>query len=171
MKAKFILMLALMCPATRLPALEGDSEQPVYIEANSAYYDEKADRSTYSGNVVLVQGSLKVKSDKMVAYSPDGKVEKVVAYGNPVRFWQKPKPDDEEIHGTSKQAEYYIDKEVIILIGDAVVWQGENKYASERIEYDQVNGTIKAGEAKSDTKRVKIILHPKKADSGKPKKQ
>jgi len=161
-------MMSLSWP---LSALESDSQQPIYIEANSAFYDEKTDRSTYLGNVVLIQGSLKVLSDKMVAYSPGGEVEKVVCYGKPVRFWQKPKPDDEEIHGTSKQAEYYLDKEIIVLIGDAVVWQGTNKYTSERIEYDQANGTIKAGEAKSDTKRVKIILHPKNNDASQQPKQ
>lgn len=142
-------------------ALEEDSEQPVYIEANSAYYDKKTDQSTYTGKVVLIQGSLHLNADKLVAYSPGGKVEKVIAYGNPVRFWQKPKPDAEEMRGQSKQAEYYMERKYIVLIGDAVVWQGKNEYASDRIEYDQVNDIVKAGEASSDTKRVKIILHPK----------
>ncbi len=173
MKSSLIaLIFALIIPVTPLQALEDDSEKPIYIEANSAFYDEKTDRSTYTGNVVLIQGSLKVLSDKMVAYLPNGEVEKVIFYGNPVRFWQQPKPNDEEIHGTSKRAEYYLDKEVIILIDDAVVWHGTNQYTSDRIEYDQKTGVIKAGEAKSDTKRVKIILNPKKKpSSGKPSKQ
>ncbi len=172
MKLSLILLfLALILPATPLLALEDDSEKPIYIEANSAFYDEKTHRSTYTGKVVLIQGSLKVLSDKMVAYLPHGEVEKVIFYGNPVRFWQKPKPDEEEIHGTSKRAEYYLDKEVIVLIDDAVVWHGTNKYTSERIEYDQATGVIKAGEARSDTKRVKIILNPKKSGSGNKSKQ
>ncbi len=158
---RLLLCLALFLPLPS-PALEGDSEKPVYIEANSAHYDEKTDTSTYTGKVILIQGSLRVESDKMVAYSPGGEVKKVVAYGNPVRFWQKPKPDEEEIHGTSKKAEYYLDKDLIVLIGNAVVWQDGNKYASDRIEYDQANGLIRAGEPTSDTKRVKILLKPKK---------
>ncbi len=162
-----LLILMLIAVATPLQALEEDSEKPIYIEANSAFYDEKSDRSTYTGNVVLIQGSLKVLSDKMVAYLPNGEVEKVIFYGNPVRFWQKPKPDEEEIHGTSKRAEYYLDKEVIVLIDDAVVFHGTNKYTSDRIEYEQKTGVIRAGEARSDTKRVKIILNPKKSGSAK----
>ncbi len=152
------LSACLVGPAT---ALEDDSEQPVYIEANTAFYDKKTDRSTYTGDVVLIQGSLHLKSDKLVAYSPGGRVEKVIAYGDPVRFRQTPKPGEEEIHGTSKQAEYYVDQDLIILIDNAIVHQGQNEYASDRIEYDQINDVIKAGEASSDTKRVKIILHPK----------
>nr|BAL53523.1 hypothetical conserved protein [uncultured Gammaproteobacteria bacterium] len=151
--------------------LEEDSAQPVYIEANSAYYDKKIDQSTYTGNVVLVQGSLHLQADKLVAYSPGGKVEKVVAYGNPVRFRQQPKPGAEEIRGQSKQAEYYMEKKYIVLIGEAVVWQGKNEYTSDRIEYDQINDIVKAGEASSDAKRVKIILHPKTESSPPPKKQ
>lgn len=157
---RLLLCLALLAP-NLAPALEDDSEKPVYIEANSAHYDEKTDTSTYTGKVILIQGSLRVEADKLVAYSPGGEVQKVIAYGKPVRFWRKPKPN-EEIHGTAKKAEYYLDKELIVLIGDAVVWQDGNKYASDRIEYDQIKGLIRAGEPTSDTKRVKILLKPKK---------
>lgn len=163
--------LWLLCwSASSVLALEEDSEQPVYIEANSAYYDKKTDQSTYTGKVILIQGSLHLNADKLVAYSPGGKVDKVIAYGNPVRFRQKPKPDAEEMRGESKQAEYYMERKYIVLIGDAVVWQGKNEYASDRIEYDQINDIVKAGEASSDTKRVKIILHPKTAESTPSKK-
>ncbi len=158
--------LWLLCwSAGSVLALEEDSEQPVYIEANSAYYDKKTDQSTYTGKVILIQGSLHLNADKLVAYSPGGKVDKVIAYGNPVRFRQQPKPDAEEMRGESKQAEYYLERKYIVLIGDAVVWQGKNEYASDRIEYDQIKDIVKAGEASSDTKRVKIILHPKTEQS------
>lgn len=155
------LLSALLVLSTGAVALEDDSEKPVYIEANSAFYDEKEERSTYTGQVILIQGSLRVESDKLVAFSPGGEVKKVIAYGNPVRFRQKPKPEG-EIRGSAKRAEYDLDREVIVLIGDAVVWQNGNKYASDRIEYDQIKGIIKAGEPTSDTKRVKIILRPRK---------
>lgn len=161
MKIRALSLLFVLAAGGPALSLESDSEKPVYIEANSAFYDEKADQSTYTGKVILIQGSLRVEADKLVAYSPEGEVKKVVAFGNPVRFWQKPEPD-EEIHGTAKKAEYYLDREVIVLTGKAVVWQNGNKYASDRIEYDQIKGIIKAGEPTSDTKRVKIILKPKK---------
>ncbi len=161
MRLKPLFLLFALLPTGPATALEDDSEKPVYIEANSAYYDEKTDQSTYTGKVILIQGSLRVEADKLVAYSPGGEVKKVVAFGNPVRFWQKPEPD-EEIHGTARKAEYHLDREVIVLIGNAIVWQNGNKYTSDRIEYDQIKGIIKAGEPTSDTKRVKIILKPKK---------
>lgn len=165
MKLPILLLLLLTLMSPRLLAQDSDSEQPVYIEADSAFYDEKTGTSTYTGNVILDQGDLHITADKVIATSNQGKLVKVVAYGKPVRFKQAPKPGKEAISGVAKQAEYLVDREYIILIKEAVVHQGENSYASDRIEYDQINGIVKAGETTSNSKRVKIILHPKTDDS------
>lgn len=142
-------------------ALKSDSEQPITIDSNHATYDEKQAVSIYTGEVVLVQGTLRVKSDKLVVYLQEGEVQKLVATGKPARFRQIPAEGKDEIKGKSLKAEYYPDKELLIMIDDAVVWQGNNSYASELIEYDSKNAIVKAGEQTSDTKRVRVVLKPK----------
>ncbi len=148
-------------------ALKSDRDQPITIDSNTATYDENKEVSIYTGNVDLVQGTLRVKSDKLVVYLRNGRVEKMVATGKPARFRQIPSEGKEEMRGKSLKAEYYPNKELLILIDDAIVWQGNNTYASEIIKYDSKNAIVRAGEKATDTKRVRVILNPKEKTNSK----
>ena len=53
------------------------------------------------------------------------------------------------------------------MMNEAIIWQGENSTASERIEYNRISEVIKAGDGKSATKRVRVILQPKSGASNK----
>lgn len=141
-------------------ALKSDAEQPVVIDSNAATFDDKNATSIYTGNVVATQGSLEVKSDKLVVYLKDGLVDKMVATGKPARFKQMPDSGG-EITGKALTGEYYPEQSLLILIKEAVVWQDGNTYASELIRYDSKNAVVKAGEQASDAKRVRVILKSK----------
>jgi lipopolysaccharide export system protein LptA len=143
-------------------ALESDADQPITIDSNSAIYDEKNSLSTYYGNVISVQGSLRVKSSKLVAHLRDGDVDKLVWTGKPARFKQTPEGDKEEINGNALTLKYYPDKALFVLIKDAVVIQGTSTYKSDLIKYDTRNSVVRAGDRNTDNKRVRVILKPKK---------
>jgi len=143
-------------------ALESDADQPITIDSNSATYDEKKSLSTYYGNVVSVQGSMKVNSSKLVAYLRDGDVDKLIWTGKPARFVQKPEGNKEEINGKALTLEYFPDKALFVLKKNAVVTQGTNTYASDLINYDTRNSVVKAGQRNTDANRVRVILKPKK---------
>lgn len=156
----FVLIgLAFVAPSW---ALEDDSSQPIYIEADAATYDDNTGVSVYTGDVEVTQGSMELKSDKLVVFSKERKPVKFVATGDPVTFKQTPKPGDEDVHGRALTAEYYTESELLVMIEKAVVSQGKDTYASERIEYDRIHAIVKAGQASSNGKRVHITLHPKK---------
>ena len=143
-------------------ALESDADQPITIDSNSAIYNEKKSISTYYGNVISVQGSMKVNSAKLVAYMRDGDVDKLVWTGKPARFVQKPEGNKEEIKGKALILEYFPDKALFVLKKNAVVTQGSNTYASDLINYDTRNSVVKAGQRNTDANRVRVILKPKK---------
>lgn len=142
-------------------ALENDREQPITIDSNSAMYDEKEGISVYQGNVVAIQGSMRMESDKLVVYIVNGAITKLVSTGNPVKFKQLPDVGKEEIKGRSLIAEFYPEQSLLVLIKQAVVWQGANQSSSELIRYDSRNGVVKAGENESDNKRVHATFQPK----------
>ncbi|MGR9105782.1 MAG: lipopolysaccharide transport periplasmic protein LptA [Gammaproteobacteria bacterium] len=168
MHVKAISVLALLFAFTApVWSLESDSRQPIYIEADGATYDDKTGVSVYTGEVQVTQGSMLLNSDKLVVYTKDRKPYKFVATGDPVTFKQTPKPGDEDIHGRSLTAEYYTETEMLVMIEQAVVWQGKDTYASERIEYDRKHAIVKAGQASSSGKRVRITLHPKEETEAK----
>jgi len=156
-----ILVLSGLFP----PVGASTSGEPIYLEANQAVYYEREERSLYTGKVVVRQGDLTIWADRLEAFTPGGELAKAVAYGKPMRFRQRSK-GQEEIRGEARQAIYYPKEELVVLTGQAVVWQGSNEYRSDRIEYDMKRGIVKAGEASSDTSRVKIILKPKRSDEG-----
>lgn len=155
----FVLLGALMSFGAR--ALESDAEQPITIDSNTAVYDDATGTSIYTGNVVSVQGSIRVNSDKLVVYFINGDAEKLVFTGNKAKFRQKPSEGGEEITGEAMTGEFYPKKNLLVLINDATVWQGNATYSSNLIEYDIKSSLVKAGEKASDAKRVHVILKPK----------
>jgi len=142
-------------------ALESDAEQPITIDSNTATYDDKSAISTYTGNVITVQGSIRVNSDKLVVYFVDGDAEKLVFTGNPARFKQTPSEGAEDITAKALTGEYYPKKNLLILIDEATVWQGSGTYESKLIEYDSKNSVVRAGDKSSDSKRVRVLIKPK----------
>lgn len=163
----FTLLLGLSHSAV---ALKSDSEQPVHIDSNTASYDDKKGVSVYTGNVVTIQGSLHINSDKLVVYFKDGDVYKMIFTGKPARFRQLPGKGKEEIHGEGLTGEYYPNQNKLILIEEAVVSQGNSRSASRLIEYDSKNALIKAGEQTSDDKRVHTVFGSKKKSKEKSEK-
>lgn len=155
------LVLCLSLYSSASMALKSDAEQPITIDSNTATYDDSKAISIYTGNVISVQGSIKVNSDKLVVHFVDGDAEKLVFTGNKAKFRQKPNEGEEDITGEAMIGEYYPKKNLLILIDDATVWQGNATYSSKLIEYDSKNSVVRAGEKSSDSKRVRVILKPK----------
>ena len=152
------LLLSLM--SFNAYALESDADQPIVIDSNTATYDDTTATSTYIGNVISIQGSIHVNSDKLVVYFVNGDAEKLVFTGNKAKFKQTPSEGGEDITGEALTGEFYPKKNLLILINDATVWQGNGTYSSNLIEYDTKTSLVKAGEKSSDTKRVHVILKP-----------
>ncbi|NOS87612.1 MAG: lipopolysaccharide transport periplasmic protein LptA [Methylococcaceae bacterium] len=142
-------------------ALETDAEQPITIDSNTATYDDGTGTSIYMGNVVSVQGSIRVNSDKLVVYFVNGDADKLVFTGNKAKFKQTPSPGSEDITGEAMTGEFYPKKNLLVLISEATVWQGNATYSSNLIEYDIKTSLVKAGEKSSDAKRVHVVLKPK----------
>jgi lipopolysaccharide export system protein LptA len=141
--------------------LDSDSDQPIYVEANTATYDENTGETVYTGDVQATQGSLVVNSDQMTVYQKDGTTEKVIAIGKPVRLKQTPEGGGDDLNGTSQRAEYYPETGILILLDKAVVTQGSMLTESDRIEYDSAKGLAKAGSPTSGSKRVHVTIQPK----------
>ncbi|MDD4907309.1 MAG: LptA/OstA family protein, partial [Methylobacter tundripaludum] len=90
-----LLLLALYSAGAY--ALESDGDQPIIIDSNTATYDDVKATSTYTGNVISIQGSIRVNSDKLVVYFIDGEADKMVFTGNLAKFKQTPNEGDQDI--------------------------------------------------------------------------
>ncbi|MCX7085237.1 MAG: lipopolysaccharide transport periplasmic protein LptA [Methylococcales bacterium] len=154
-----ILLLSVM--HTTAWALSSDAEKPIIIDSNTATYDDKSGTSIYTGNVVSTQGSIKVNSDKLTVYFVNGEADKLVFTGDKAKFKQTPNEGDDDITGEALIGEFYPKKNLLVLMNEATVWQGNTTYSSNYIEYDIKTSLVKAGEKSSDSKRVHVVLKPK----------
>lgn len=146
-------------------ALESDSTQPLYVEADGADINDKTGVSIYTGNVVITQGSIKLNADK-VTVTQNGEVsDHILAEGNPVKFQQQTdKGGKELIKGESKTVDYILNSEIIHMIDEAVLIQGKDTFRSDRITYDRVKGQMRAGSNAKGKQRVRIAIQPQKRE-------
>ena len=162
-------VLLLILPASGL-ALSSDRDQPIYIEADSAILMEKEGLSTYTGNVAIRQGTLKLHGDHMTVYNSDSKIDRIILTGSPATIVQRPEGNDNDLHAEAGQIEYRAAEEQIMLTGAARIWQADGKeFRSEKIIYNIRTNTVNAGDSTSG-ERVHITLQPKQkpAESGEP---
>ncbi|MGZ5050028.1 MAG: lipopolysaccharide transport periplasmic protein LptA [Methylobacter sp.] len=157
-----LLLLALY--STGVTALQSDSDQPITIDSNTATYDDVKATSTYIGDVVSIQGSIRVNSDKLVVYFVNGEADKLVFTGNFAKFKQTPNEGAKDITGQALTGEYYPKKNLLVLIDKATVWRENGVYSSDLIEYDLRTSLVKAGEKTTENKRVHVILQPKSSE-------
>lgn len=170
---KFCILLWLLFAGGTCAALSTDKDQDIEIEADSAELDDRQGVTTYTGNVVVTQGTIRMTGDKMtVHYTKDNNLDTVILTGKPATYRQL--PDNSEVYDESEalRMEFYKAKNLIVLIHNAKVKQRDLRFTGERIEYDTENSRIKArgavtskqdatqGEGGEQPGRVKIIIKP-----------
>ncbi|MEE4380043.1 MAG: lipopolysaccharide transport periplasmic protein LptA [Candidatus Competibacteraceae bacterium] len=150
----FLLVLLLLpMAATALPE---DRKQPIRLEADSAQLNQQTGVSVYQGNVVISQGSMRLKADTATFYVNNGRFEKLEAIGKPVQLRYRPDKDKPEIQGVSQRVEYNVPDALVIMTTNAKITQGEATFAGNRIEYDLDKDLIKA----SGKDRIEFIIPP-----------
>lgn len=155
-RSRLLLILAL----ASLPALalETDRQQPIELSADFADIDEAKGRSLYRGSVEIRQGSIRLLADEVTVEHEGRRPARLLAVGSPVRFSQD--TADGRVEGEARQAEYDINGENLVLIGDAVVVQDDDTLRSDRIIYDHVRSVVRAGAAAQGSERVRITIQP-----------
>ena len=174
--ACLVLSSMLCAPAS---ALSTDREEPIEIEADSAEADDLKGITIYRGDVIITQGTLRITGSQVtIHYSKGNDFEKMITLGKPARFRQLPDGKENEDRNyqraSASRMEYYKEKDLIVLLGNAVYGQGGDRVAADRIEYDSKNSRMKArtiaakkdpkAEGKTEKSRVRIVIQPKKKE-------
>jgi lipopolysaccharide export system protein LptA len=167
-----LAMLACVAPIPGVAEIS-DREKPINLEADRMEIDDAKKVATLTGNVVVSQGTLTIKSDRMVITQDTGGFSKGVAYGNPATFRQKREGFDEYIDGQALRMEYDGRNEMLELFDKAVVKKGPEEVRGNYISYNsrtefyQAFGSRKDSEGKEVAGRVRAVIIPKKSESGK----
>lgn len=153
-------------------AERADRDKPVHLESdratveNTGRANNKDRTSVFTGNVVLTQGTLIIRSDKMVVREDADGFQNAVAYGNLASFRQKRDGMNEYIEGWSERMEYDSKADKVELFKQARLRRGADEVHGEYISYEatteffQVNNGAK-NKTSSDS-RVRAVIQPKK---------
>ena len=146
-------------------ALSSDVKQPVRISADTVVFNKSKGTAVYSGNVVIIQGSLQIRAWEINIQAPKSSIDTMTAKGSPVKF-QQTMDDGKVAKGSSKLLRYFVKQKKMTLDGDAVLTQNNDKFSSDHIEYSTRTGELKAGIPRVKGKkpnpkgRVNAIFYP-----------
>jgi lipopolysaccharide export system protein LptA len=163
----WLILLLCLLVSSSAQALSSDREQPLTLEADSASIDEGSGVSLYEGNVIVTQGSLKLWADRLWIHRRDGKTEKLISEGAPTRFRQLT-DDQQEVKGRALRAEFYVDRDELLLYDEAVLEQGADQFRSDRIVYNRATAQVRAGASAKGKQRVRVIIEPRTESETKP---
>jgi lipopolysaccharide export system protein LptA len=141
-------VVALVCAAAlHAPvahAEKADKDKPINFSSDTggANYEQKT--GSLKGNVVLTQGTMTIRADRIdFKQNPDNSISATV-YGNPLSFRQKKDGSDEYYEGYAQRAVYDGQKDFLELFDRALLKQGQDEIRSNYISYNTSTGVFTA---------------------------
>ena len=164
-----LTLLCLLCLsfAGQVLAESADRDKPIDLEADTVKVDDAKQISTYSGNVILTQGSLIIRADKLIVREDTSGFQHSTSIGNPTTFKQKREGKDEYMEGSALRIEYDGRMDKVQLYTKAWVKRGEDIVHGEYISYDanaeyaEVIGGTKSADGVTSSGRVRAVIQPK----------
>ncbi|HLX24238.1 MAG TPA: lipopolysaccharide transport periplasmic protein LptA [Usitatibacter sp.] len=168
---QLLLVLAFLALACAARAERADREKDMNAVMDHLHADDVAHTSTFVGNVVIVQGTMRLTADKVTVHQDPAGHKFYVAYGNPVTFRQKRDNVDEYVEGYALRAEFDDLNDILKLYEKARVITGANVINGEYIQYDtnkelaEVQGAPPGTKLPAGDARVKVTIVPEKKDA------
>lgn len=163
-----VLLLTLAAPPA--VAERADRSKPVDIEADRMSVDDRNKVHIFEGSVVLTQGTLVIKGDKLVVTQGADGFQKGVATASGSKlatFRQKREASNEYVDGEAERIEYDSRTEQAKLFRRARVTSGGDEVRGSYIEYDAMSENYLASNppgatpAASGDGRVRAVIQPK----------
>jgi lipopolysaccharide export system protein LptA len=164
------LALAALLALTAHGALaeRADRNKPVNIEANKATVDERKKIHIFEGNVVLTQGTLEIRGDRLTVTQDGEGFQTGVATSEDglASFRQRRDGSGEYVTGQAQRIEYDGRTQKTFLHNRAHVVSGKDEVRGQFIEYDGYTGqyiVTNSGspQASGGGGRVRAVIQPK----------
>ena len=151
-------------------AIPSDRSQPITLLADRATFSERTGVTTYSGNVVIEQGTMKLQADSIVANLNSKKeISVVTATGRPAQLQQKTDPAKGLAKGQAQKIVYNAETGIITLTGGALLEQDGASIRGNTLRYSMNKGDVEAigtpNKTGSEAGRVKIVIPPSSSKS------
>jgi lipopolysaccharide export system protein LptA len=151
-----VLNLALLLPGLALAQTNlslGDiatnADTPVEVTADSLAVDQDTGRAVFSGNVIVVQGDIRIGAGKVeVLYDAEGGAITRLVASDGITFATATEAAE------ASEADYDLATGLLILTGQVLLTQGKNALAAERMTVN-----LRDGSAQLDG-RVRTVFVP-----------
>lgn len=154
---RFLILAALLALPLPVAAqtvafggIKADTRAPVEVTAETLKVDQSTGQANFSGNVLIGQGQMRLSADSVTVTYAQGGQQKIKTLNASGGVTLVNGPDAAE----AAEAVYDVETGNIVLTGDAIVTQGQNVLAGDRIEVNLTDGTA------SVAGRVRTVLQP-----------
>ncbi|HBK44912.1 MAG TPA: lipopolysaccharide transport periplasmic protein LptA [Xanthomonadaceae bacterium] len=153
-----LCLIALLVPALAL-AKTSDRNQPMSLESNSNDCNLTDDdgKCRFTGDVVIVQGTLEIHADVADVYRKNGEVDRVVMSGRQATMKQQ-MDDGSPMDAQADNIEYRVNDDTVVLTGNYSVKSPKGSNAGQRMVYNTKTGNMQSG---GDGTRVRTVIQPK----------
>jgi lipopolysaccharide export system protein LptA len=124
--------LAAAAPASG-PSLGLDSSQPIAVNADTFLADLNNETGTYTGNVIVTQGEVRLHADEVKVHAPGGRASRMEANGNVV-------VDSPSGQAVGDSGVYDVPQQTIRLTGNVVLTKDANVMRGNALEVSMATG-------------------------------
>jgi len=169
-KLSFIFMLlavSVPCQAER-----ADRDKPIDIDADQVIVDDAKQISTFTGHVILTQGTMVFRGDKIVVVQDKAGFQRGTAYGHTASFRQKREGLDEYVEGFGERIEYDTRADTVDFYIQARVKRAQDEVRGEHVTYNSKTEIFQADSknaAAGTPGRVHAVLFPKSTEGAEAK--
>jgi lipopolysaccharide export system protein LptA len=172
-KSYATMAMVLLCAGsliTSSPAYaeKADREKPINIESDRVTVDDVKQLSVFEGSVMLTQGTMVIRGDRMEVRQDKEGFKLGTVWGNLAYFKQKREGLDENVEGWGERIEYDSRADKVQLFKRAAMKRGADDVAGDYISYDAtteffqvIGGGSKTATANNPDGRVRAVLQPK----------
>ncbi len=145
-------------------ALPSDADQPIKLLADKATYSERTGVTSYSGTVVITQGTFKMSADNITVNLSEGRsINSAVATGRPATMQQVVTQEKGLAKGQANKIDYNAVNGIITLTGNARLVQNGASFAGNVIRYSLKAGDVEA--TAGGNQRVELVFPPSNNNS------
>ncbi len=157
-------VFAATAPMQQALALPSDAQQPIHLLADRATYSERTGVTSYSGNVTITQGTLKLAADNITVNLSNGhSIQSAVATGRPATMQQVVTKEKGLAKGQANKIDYNAQSGIITLTGNAKLTQNGASFSGNVIRYSLKVGDVEA--TAGGSQRVELIFPPSESNS------
>ncbi len=166
-KCTCIMMFYFLMTAAAM-AEKADRDKAIHIESDRVTVNDVKQISVFDGNVVLRQGTMMIRGDRMEVRQDKEGFKQGTVWGKRAHFRQKREGVNEWIEGWAERVEYDSRADKVQLFTRAAMKRGDDDVSGDYISYDAVSeffqvigGGAKAASNNNPEGRSRVVLQPR----------